>query len=107
MTEIAPQVYSIRQGKTKVPGVDVSKQMVDGETLVTVPTVVEVNSSNLTISNPAVNTTALTINGKSVPIGQAITFSVEGNLQGRYLLEAYAVSSEGQDIGGQVRLNIG
>lgn len=84
-----------------------SGQMDDGETLSGTPVVTENNTSALTISGPVVSTAILTINDKSVPIGQAVQFTVVGNTQGRYTVSAYAVSSESQDIGGNIRINIG
>lgn len=107
MTDTAPQIYSIPPGKTKVVSVDMSPQMGDGETLSGAVTVEEANTSALTIGTPTVNTATLTINDKDVAIGQALQFTVMGNVQGRYTISAFAVSSESQDIGGKVRVNIG
>ena len=49
-----------------------------GELLSGTPTVAEQTTSDLTISNEAVNTSALTINDRSVAIGKAVQFSVSG-----------------------------
>lgn len=49
-----------------------------GEVLTGTPTVEEETTTDLTIANKAVNTSALTINGKNVPIGEAVQFKVSG-----------------------------
>lgn len=51
-----------------------------GELLTGTPTAVEQTSSDLTISNVAVNTSALTINEQSVPIGEAVQGKIVGQL---------------------------
>lgn len=62
-------------------------QLDSGELLTGTPTVTEytedadgvlTTSSDLTISDIAVNTAALTINGKTVAVGQAVQFKVSG-----------------------------
>jgi len=49
-----------------------------GESLTGTPTVVEVTTTDLTITSKAVSTTALTINGTSVAAGAAVQFKVSG-----------------------------
>lgn len=51
-----------------------------GELLTGTPTVVEVTSTDLTITNKVVNSVALTINNKTVAIGNAVQFKVTGHL---------------------------
>lgn len=51
-----------------------------GELLTGTPTVAEQTSSDLTITNKVVNSAALTINNKTVAIGNAVQFKVVGHL---------------------------
>jgi len=49
-----------------------------GELLTGTPTIVEVTTTDLTLSNKVVSTAQLTINGKKVLIGEAVQFKVLG-----------------------------
>lgn len=63
--------------------VSFSGKLDDGELLTGTPTVTEVSPSSpqaLSFSNIAVNTAALTINGVTVPIGEAVQFSLSGGV---------------------------
>ena len=51
-----------------------------GELLTGTPTVVETDTTDLTIANMAVNTAELTINNRTVPIGMAVQCSITGHL---------------------------
>jgi len=53
----------------------------EGELVIGTPTVVEETTSDLTISNKAVNTSTLIINSKTVIAGKAVQFSVSGQLE--------------------------
>ena len=53
-----------------------------GELLTGTPTIVEVTTSDLTLSNKVVNTAQLTINGETVAIGQAVQFHAQGGTAG-------------------------
>ena len=53
-----------------------------GELLTDTPTVTEVTTSELTISNVVVSTAELTINGAAVAVGEAVQFKVIGQLAG-------------------------
>lgn len=53
-----------------------------GETLIGSPTVEEIGTSDLTISNVAVSTSPLEINGKTAPTGKAVRFYFYGVLAG-------------------------
>lgn len=48
------------------------------EVLTGTPTVVEQQTSALTIANVALNTVALWINGRNIPANQGVTFTVAG-----------------------------
>jgi len=53
-----------------------------GELLTGTPTIVEVTTSDLTLANKLVSTASLTILGKTVAIGEAVTFTCSGFLSG-------------------------
>lgn len=75
------------------------------ETLVGSPTVEEVGTNDLTISNVSVSTTALTINDKTVPIGKAVRFYFYGALAGRiyqFTATASTTSSPAQVLSGRL-----
>lgn len=67
-------------GETNNFSVSFADVLDSGELLTGTPLVVEVTSSDLTISNKAVNTGALTINDISVAIGLAVQFKVVGQI---------------------------
>ena len=72
---------TISAGDTDVGTVEFLKYLDTGELLTGTPTVVEITSTDLTIANVAVNTVALTdVLGNSVKIGQAVQFSVSGQV---------------------------
>ena len=62
-----------------------------GEDLTGTPTAVEVDTTDLTISNVAVSIIALTINDRAVPIGRAVQFRVSSGIAGtRYTVRVTA-----------------
>jgi len=75
-----------RQAKTvsevRNVAIDFRGKLDDGELLTGSPTVTEVGTANLTISNQKVNTVALIIEGQSVDIGMAVQFKVLGGNAG-------------------------
>jgi hypothetical protein len=73
-----PQRQTCRVGEARTPAVSFVGVLESGELLTGTPTVVEVTTSDLTITNEVVNTAAITINSKSVAIGQAVQFKVTG-----------------------------
>lgn len=74
----APQRHSKGATESRNVSLDLSGKLDTGELLTGVPTVEEVTTTHLTFSNKAVNTTALTINGRTVAIGEAVQFRVSG-----------------------------
>ena len=67
-------------GETRLFSVSFDGKLDSGELLTGTPTVVEVTTSDLTISNKAVNVAALSINHETVAIGKAVQFKVSGQL---------------------------
>ena len=76
----APQRPVAVVGETNNFSVSFAGRLDSGEVMTGTPTAVEQTSSDLTISNVAVNTAALTINDISVAIGNAVQFKVLGQL---------------------------
>lgn len=67
-------------GDVRNCAVSFAEQLDAGETLTGTPTIAEQTTTDLTISSAVVSTTALTINGVSVAIGEAVQFKVSGQL---------------------------
>lgn len=76
----APQRPVATVGETNNFSVSFAGVLDSGELLTGVPTAIEQTSSDLTISNVAVNTVALVINDIDVAIGLAVQFKVVGHL---------------------------
>lgn len=74
----APQRYTKADSEVINVAVDVRGLLDDGELATGTPTIVEVTTSDLTIANKAVSSTALTILGESVAAGEAIQCKVSG-----------------------------
>lgn len=80
-------------GEEEVISIDYQDWLFPGELLTGTPTVTEVTTSDLTIDNEAVNDAATTIDGRAVAIGQAVQFSVSGQVAGsRYRIRITATS---------------
>lgn len=73
----ALQVGLIAAGETRIVSVDYRGKLDSGELLTGTPTVT-ISPSGPTISNESVNAAALTINGETVAIGQAVQFKITG-----------------------------
>lgn len=80
----APQRQPASVGSTRNVAVSFSGQLDDGELLTGTPTITEGTTTDLTINNKAVSSAALTINGITVPIGEAVQCSVSGFVSANY-----------------------
>jgi hypothetical protein len=85
----APERPQLAAGAVGLGSVSFVGALDSGELLTGTPTVTEVDTDDaavapatLTIENVAVNVAALTINNKSVAIGQAVQFKVSGQAAG-------------------------
>jgi hypothetical protein len=78
---VAPERPVCAEGDTDLGSVSFSNQLDAGETLTGTPLVVEVDTTDLTISNKTVSTAILEINEVNVPIGEAVQFKVSGMLK--------------------------
>lgn len=90
----AAQIPSFAEGDTRNGAVSFAEQLDSGEALTGTPTVVEQTSSDLTISNVAVSTGSLVINGVTVVAGEAVQMTITGALKatGSYLLKVTATT---------------
>lgn len=78
----APQRYEKHVSELVNVSVDMRGVLDSGELLTGTPTVLEVTTTDLTLSSKAVNSTTLTINGNTCVAGQAVTFRVAGGVAG-------------------------
>lgn len=105
----APQLPVVDSSSTRNGAVDFQYQLDSGEVLTGSPTVTEDapgTSPGLTITNAAVNTVALSINGATVPIGHAVQFKITGIVAGtmyRLKVSANTDSTPAQTLIGYVR----
>lgn len=76
----APERPVAVPGETNLCSVSLVGILDSGELATGTPTVTEVTTTDLTISNVVVNTAALTINSKTVAVGKAVQFKVIGQL---------------------------
>lgn len=77
-TITAPQRPAVGKGETRAPRISFEGRLSAGELLTGTPSVVEIGTADLTVSNVAVNTAALTIDGQAVAVGQAVQCLVTG-----------------------------
>lgn len=70
------------EGETRLCAVSFAEKLDSGELLTGTPTVTELTTADLTIDNVAVNVAALTVDGESAAIGQAVQFRVAGQQAG-------------------------
>lgn len=86
MPATAVQRVQMSAGETRNAAVDYTAKLESGELLTGTPTVAEVTTSDLTISNAAVSTGSLTILGDTVATGAAVQFKVvaTSDLSGLY-----------------------
>lgn len=82
MPNTAPQRRTKTVGETRNVAVSFVDVLDAGELLTGTPTVVEVTTSDLTLTNKAVNGSSLVVNGETCLAGQVVTFTVAGGVAG-------------------------
>lgn len=84
----APERPPLMVDATEIGACSFAGNLKSGELLTGTPLVVEQTTSDLTITDKVINTAAVTINHKTVAIGQAVTFLVTGQVlaTGKYTL---------------------
>lgn len=88
---LAPQEQAMRTTETRIISVSFVGKLDSGELLAGVSTPTA-SPAEATISDEAVNTSALTILGKPVAIGQAVQFKVTGAAANTYTITVTATS---------------
>lgn len=78
----APERHKKVDSEVRNVAVSFANKLDSGELLTGTPTATEVSTTDLTISDVAVNTAALTISGVSVAVGEAVQFKVSGGTAG-------------------------
>lgn len=90
---LAEQIQCKTVDEVRNVSVSFDGRLDSGIVLIGAPTVVELYSIDLTISNIIINTAILTINGVSVPIGKAVQFAISSGIAGnRYTIKITAAS---------------
>lgn len=79
---VATQRQEKTASETRNVAVSFSGKLDSSELLTGTPTIVEVTTSALTLTNKVVSTASLTINGLTVITGEAIQFTVAGGTAG-------------------------
>lgn len=85
--------------------VSFSGKLDTGETLTGTPTVTEHSTNHLTLSSPNVTEDPVSINGRTVPAGEAVQFVVDasGATEGEtYTVDVVCSTSASQTISGSV-----
>ena len=77
-TITAPEIPGQAVGEVRIHSVDFRGRLDSGELLAGTPTIDEVTTTDLTLTDNVVNVIALTINGQTVAIGQAVQFKCTG-----------------------------
>ena len=93
----------------RISSVDFSGKLDTGEALTGSPTVTEVTTTDLAITNAKVNSAIIEINGRSVPIGEAVQFKVDyagATVRNKYIVKIICATDAGQTVAGQVYVDI-
>lgn len=93
MTSTAPQRQTMSAGETRLVSIDFTNKLDSGE-LLTGSVTTTVSPTGPTISNAAVSTAALTINGETVAIGQAVQFKITGVTAGTTYVVTVTVGTD-------------
>jgi hypothetical protein len=109
MPTSAPQVHEISTSETRNVAVDLAGKLDSGELLSGTPTVVEVETSELVLGSKVVNTAELTINGRTVAVGEAVQFTCDASSatqgQARYI-DITCDTDASQTVHVRIRLQI-
>jgi len=84
--------------------VDMSEKLDAGETLTGTPTVT--SGSNQTITNKALSTTELTINGETVAAGLAVQFTLDATAKSVDTVYIQCGTSAGQTVDGEITVSV-
>ena len=112
MPDTARQIHTISTNEARNIAVSFVGKLDGTEVLTGSPTVTEVDAGSpnaLAITSKAVSTIELTINGATVPIGQAIQFKIDGSgatVGNTYLVDIVCDTDASQTIDGRIQITI-
>lgn len=90
---------TISVGDTDTQSIDLQDYLDEGETFTGTPTVVELTTAHLTLSNKAFNASEITVAGREVAIGMAIQFKVSGQQAGMtYRIQSTGTTTAGRTV---------
>ena len=98
----------ISEGAVRLVAIDFQDDLDEGELLTGTPSVDELYTSGLTITNKVVNTSTIEVKGRDCDAGTAVQFLVQGQTSGssyRVQIKATTDSTPAQTIPGDVILN--
>jgi len=93
MTKILPGLRTVSSDAVEIVAVDESFELDSGETLTGTPTVTEVDTADLTITNRTLNSSTMTINGNTVAASCAVLFKISGQKAGTQYNIKYTVNT--------------
>lgn len=102
MSSKAPQVHSMSTDEVRNIAVDMGAMMNSGETISGTPTIE--GKAALTITNAQSNSSALTINRRTVAVGEAAQFTAACVVAGTYIIDILCSTTESQTIEGKITL---
>ena len=105
--DVEPEIIEMKVSEVRNVAVSFVGKLDDGELLTGTPLVVEITSTDLTLVNKVISTAALTINGKSVAIGEAVQFKVstpKANINYDVRLTATTDSTPAQTLIATIRI---
>ncbi len=103
------QIPDLAVGATRNATASFVKSLDSGETITGTPTVVEQTTSDLTLTNKAVNGSAITLeNGEVVGVSQGVQFTIKDQVVANspYLILVTATTSASQVIPKWVTFNV-
>lgn len=108
MPDTAPQIRRVHVDESRIVSVDFSGKLDSGELLTGTPTVAEDSTSDFSVTNAQVSTTALTINGSSVAAGMAVQFQVDAvsGVSGLRVLDITVETDAGQTLVGRITIDV-
>lgn len=108
MSSVVPERRTKTEDEVRNVAVDFTQELDSGELLAGTPTITE-STGDLTISNKAVSTSSLTINGSTVATGGAVQFKVSGGTAGTTYtinIQCSTDSSPAQTVEADVELEV-
>mgnify|MGYP003136659671 FL=1 len=104
---IALQIRSKDASETRKVSVDYTDKLDSGETLSGTVTVAEQDTTDLTLTGSGVNSSSMTINGRTVAADSSVSFTVAGGTVGKvYVVQITVDTSNSQTFVDDVKLQV-